>query len=795
MSCVFYYRDRAMARTLNGYLFLVLAIILLSVGPTEQLQSSQAETLRRIQYLLDNPPVLSGWKDGTDFCNTEPNSSLTIVCYEESVTQLIIIGENGAPALPQNFSMDSFVTTLVKLPNLKVLTLVSLGLWGPLSGKIARLSSLEIFNVSSNFLYGALPHELSFLKSLQTLILDKNMFSGPLPDWTGKLLNLTVLSLRQNSFNGSLPDALNNLESLRVLSLSHNHFSDEVPDLSSLRNLQVLDLEDNAFEGQFPKLDNRLVTLILSKNKFRSGIPSELSSYYQLEHLDISFNSFVGPFLHSLLVLPTIIYLNIAGNKLTGMLSENQSCNDELTFVDLSSNLLTGSLPDCLSDSKKRDVSYAKNCLAAEDQDQQPLSFCRNEALAVGIVPGQKKRKQATKTVLALGIVGGTLGGILLVGLIFLAIRRTNARKPKKSPPTRLITENASTGSGYTSKLFTDARYISQSMKLGALGLPPYRTYSLEEIEEATGNFDTSAFIGEGSHGQMYRGQLKNGSLLAIKCLKIKKSQSIQHFMHHIELISKLRHRHVVSALGHCFECYWDDSSVSRIFLVFEYVPNGTLRSWISGRRGRQSLTWSQRIGATIGVAKGIQFLHTGIVPGLYSNNLKITDILVDQNLVAKISSYSLPLLAEMVKEGSKMPSGGSKEIIARMKHQDKTDIYDFGVILLEIISGRPFKSNSEVDVVKDQLQSSMMGDDTTRRSSVDSSVRRACSDQSLRTMMEICVRCLNKEPTDRPSIEDVLWNLQFAAQVQDAWRGDSQSSEGSPTSPSRQPSLHLSIG
>lgn len=794
MSCVFYYRDRAMAKTLNGYLFLVLAIILLSIGPTEQLQSSQAETLRRIQYLLDNPPVFSGWKDGTDFCNTEPNSSLTIVCYEESVTQLIIIGENGAPALPQNFSMDSFVTTLVKLPNLKVLTLVSLGLWGPLSGKIARLSSLEIFNVSSNFLYGALPHELSFLKSLQTLILDKNMFSGPLPDWTGKLLNLTVLSLRQNSFNGSLPDALNNLESLRVLSLSHNHFSDEVPDLSSLRNLQVLDLEDNAFEGQFPKLDNRLVTLILSKNKFRSGIPSELSSYYQLEHLDISFNSFIGPFLHSLLVLPTIIYLNIAGNKLTGMLSENQSCNDELTFVDLSSNLLTGSLPDCLSDSKKRDVSYAKNCLAAEDQDQQPLSFCRNEALAVGIVPGQKKRKQATKTVLALGIVGGTLGGILLVGLIFLAIRRTNARKPKKSPPTRLITENASTGSGYTSKLFTDARYISQSMKLGALGLPPYRTYSLEEIEEATGNFDTSAFIGEGSHGQMYRGQLKNGSLLAIKCLKIKKSQSIQHFMHHIELISKLRHRHVVSALGHCFECYWDDSSVSRIFLVFEYVPNGTLRSWISGRRGRQSLTWSQRIGATIGVAKGIQFLHTGIVPGLYSNNLKITDILVDQNLVAKISSYSLPLLAEMVKEGSKMPSGGSKEIIART-NQDKTDIYDFGVILLEIISGRPFKSNSEVDVVKDQLQSSMMGDDTTRRSSVDSSVRRACSDQSLRTMMEICVRCLNKEPTDRPSIEDVLWNLQFAAQVQDAWRGDSQSSEGSPTSPSRQPSLHFSIG
>ena len=82
---------------------------------------------------------------------------------------------------------------------------------------------------------------------------------------------------------------------------------------------------------------------------------------------------------------------------------------------------------------------------------------------------------------------------------------------------------------------------------------------------------------------QMYRGRLKDGSIVAVRCLKMKKSHSTQNFMHHIELILKLRHRHLVSALGHCFECYLDDSSVSRIFFVFEYVPNGTLRSWISG--------------------------------------------------------------------------------------------------------------------------------------------------------------------------------------------------------------------
>lgn len=81
----------------------------------------------------------------------------------------------------------------------------------------------------------------------------------------------------------------------------------------------------------------------------------------------------------------------------------------------------------------------------------------------------------------------------------------------------------------------------------------------------------------------MYRGQLKDGSFVAIRCLKMKRSHSTQNFTHHVELISKLRHRHLVSALGHCFECYLDDSSVSRVFLVFEYVPNGTLRAFVSG--------------------------------------------------------------------------------------------------------------------------------------------------------------------------------------------------------------------
>ncbi|CAK9319723.1 unnamed protein product [Citrullus colocynthis] len=780
-----------MVQVLRNSVCLVILIIFVRVDLSQQFQLSQTRTLLRIQKLLNFPAVLSNWNYSTDFCNLEPDSSVTVVCYEGNMTQLHIIGKKGALMLPHNFSMKSFVNTLAKLPDLKVLTLVSLGLWGSIPGKIAHLSSLEILNMSSNFLYGAIPQEISLLSGLRTLILDDNMLAGQLPDWFHVLPLLTVLSLKHNILNGSLPNSLNELENLRLLSLSHNHFYGELPDLSTLTNLQVLELEDNGFGPQFPQLGNKLVTLKLSKNKFRSSIPAEVSSFYQLEHFDVSMNSLVGPLPPVFFSLPSLSYLNISGNKLTGMLMVNISCNDELKVVDLSSNLLTGSLPQCLlADMRDRIVLYPRNCFVTGGQQQHPVSFCQNEALAVGIVPEEKKKERTHKVVLALSIIGGVVGVIMLLGIVYLVVRRQKERNTVKKPPTNIIVENPS--AGYTSKLLSDARYISQTMQFAPLGLSTYRVFSYEEIEDATKNFDSSAFMGEGSQGQMYRGQLKDGSFVAIRCLKMKRRYSTQNFTHHIDLISKLRHRHLVSALGHCFELYLEDSSVSRIFLVFEYVPNGTLRSWISGRHLRQSLTWTQRIAAAVGIANGIQFLHT--VAGVYSNNIKITDILLDQNLVAKISSYNLPLMAEsMAKVSRGISSSGSKDSSGheRINQEAQADIYDFGVILLEIIRGRASKSKNEINALREKLQEAISSDSAARKSIVDPGIQNECLDQSLKTMMEVCVRCLLKDPVTRPSLEDVLWNLQFAAQVQDAWCGEYRSSDGSPVSPS-QPKLSI---
>ncbi|KAL2900821.1 hypothetical protein RDABS01_025903 [Bienertia sinuspersici] len=774
--------------SVSTILLLLLLLLCIQISLSEKLQSSQIETLLRVQSLLDFPSILSSWNRKTSFCTLEPSSFVTVVCYGNNLTQLHISGEKTAPKLPQDFSIDSLVKTLVKLPSLKVLTLVSLGLWGPLPRKIERLSSLEMLNISSNFLYDNIPREISSLTNLQGIILDDNMFSGQLPDIFESFPALNALSLKNNSFNGSLPKSLSKLSGLRVVNLANNQFSGSIPDLKGLKNLQELYLENNSFGPDFPRHNNKMVTLVLRNNKFRSGIPEEISTYYQLEKLDISWNRFMGPLPMSLLSLPSINYLNIAQNKFTGILSENIACNDALIFVDLSSNLLSGDLPDCLE--SKSNVHYEGNCLnMGGENSQHENSYCRNEALAAGVITFRKNKDQTRKAIiLAACIAGGLLVFTLLILLVLLLFKRGYTKKRLVAQPPRVISEKASTG--YASKLLMDARYISQSMKLGALGIPAYRTFTLEELEMATNKFASSAFMGKGSQGQMYRGQLNDGSLVAIRCLKLKENQPTEYLMPHIELISKLRHRHLVSSIGHCLEYYLEDSSVSRLFLVFEYVPNGTLRSWISAGRARRRLTWLQRIAASIGIAKGIQFLHAGFTPGIFSNNLRITDILIDRNLAAKISSYNLPLLTENIGQVALGGSIKSKDGDLRIEREDKMDIYDFGVILLEMLMGVQIKTRSELNVLRNQVQGTLTMDEVARKSTVAEDISNTCSDESLKTMMEICSRCLLKDPSMRPSIEDVIWNLQFAAQVQDAWQGGGESrissTGSSPASPTQ---------
>ncbi|GAB2287521.1 hypothetical protein Dimus_021896 [Dionaea muscipula] len=787
---------------------LLLVVVAHGHHLSNQLPDSQSQSILTIQKLLNFPQRLSTAfqeedEATTDFCHIEATPTLSISCYQGNITQLHFAGVDRLPPLPGNFSIVALFVALAGLPSLKVLSLASLGIWGPLPPGIGRLDALEILDLRSNYLTGSIPVEFSWLPNIQSVVLDHNMLTGNIPPCLSSSA-LTVLSLRNNSIAGSLPGSFSALTSLRILDLSLNRLSGPVPDLSNLTNLQVMDLENNSFGPRFPNLHYKLVALVLRGNRFSLGLnrmDSVASSFYHLKKLDVSLNGFVGPFPPALLSLPSLTYLDIAGNKFTGMLLANMSCGGELEFVNLSSNYLTGELPTCLKSNKLVVSWYKGNCLLLPDEDdededhqqqqQRPYSTCHNEALAVKIFP-RREKKRKRKAVVAAGIVGGTIGAISLVGLVLLLTRLMFAKiSYLKKPRTTLIVEKATPR--YTWREFSDAKEICRIIKLGPLGLPAYRNFSLEELKEAAADFSKSNLIGEGPHGQTFRGKLANDTLVAIRSLKMRKRCGVSAYTRHIELLSKLRHSHLVSALGHCFEYHPDDSTVNKIYLIFEFVPNGTLRDWIKG----QKLTWLQRLAAAIGVAKGIQFLHTGILPGIFSNNLKMTDVLLDHSLQVKLSRYNLPLLAEnreQVDSGapSQACSLGSKgnPKAGWGKQDEKSDVFDFGVILLENITGRPITSGNEADVVKDLFQVSIKADKIARQSIVDPAVCKQCSDDSLKTLMELCVACLSPEPSIRPSIEDVLWNLHFVAQLQGSWRGGAGASpdqlQGSPIFPSR---------
>ncbi|KAJ4973082.1 hypothetical protein NE237_006256 [Protea cynaroides] len=712
------------------FCFLISILVLIPLHSFAQLSPSETRVLFQVRELLEFPPSLEGWNNWTNFCYLSPSQSLQIVCSDTHITQLIIVGNKSSPShspkpargnfavsqqtLSESFSIDTFFTVLTKLSSLKVLSLVSLGLWGSLPHKITRFQSLEVLNMSSNFLYGEIPVISSF-GNIKSIVLADNLLNGT------------------------------------------------VPDLTSLKTLEEVDLSYNLLGPKFPSFGNNLVSIVLRNNTFLSGIPLEFKTFNQLQRLDISSNKLVGPIPSALFSLPSIEYLNLAINRLSGALPRNVSCSHGLAFVDLSNNRLIGRLPSCIgSNSSNLVVFYSWNCLASGSSNyQHPSSFCDGEALAVKPPTENQNSKPRSKLGIFIGIAGGIVAcGIAMLVLLLIIFKRTVARDSADNK-----FEKSRTGKTFFRRsplLFTDTSHVS--------GLPPYHEFTLEEIEEVTKNFDPANIIGQGSQGQLYKGWLSDGSLVVVRCLKLKQRHSLQSLMQKMEVISKLRHRHLVGILGHCIVTYQDHPNVSNtVFLVLEFVSNGTLRSHLTDGKKRDNLKWSQRVAITVGVARGIQFLHTGIAPGIFGNDLKIENILLDQNLSAKISGYNLQL---PVRVGSESTSTVREALdcLGSVTHSEKEDIYHLGVILLEVITGRQVQSQDDVNMLKIELEESLMDIPSKLRGATDPSMRGTFAYQSLRTAVEITLNCLSKEPSQRPSIEDVLWNLQYSIQVQDGW-------------------------
>nr|XP_017238015.1 PREDICTED: probable inactive leucine-rich repeat receptor-like protein kinase At3g03770 isoform X2 [Daucus carota subsp. sativus] len=737
------------------------------ISTTHQLQIYETQLLLQLRKHLEYPTQLQSWENyNADMCDMPSTLHMSIKCLNNSVSELKIMGDKLAKVsqyhgfavpnhtLSSSFSIDSFVTTLARLSNLRFLSLVSLGIWGELPDKIHRLYSLEVLDMSSNFMFGAIPPAISRLVNLHTLTLDGNFFNGSFPDWLDSLSNLSALSIKNNNLKGPVPNSISRIKKLTGIALSHNQISGKLPDLSSLTNLRLLDMRENRLDSQLPLLPGSLTTVLLSKNRLSGNIQEQFGKLNQLQHLDLSFNSLSGTPPTTLFSLSNISYLNLASNLLTGSLPDRLSCGEELGYVDISSNRFTGSLPSCLaSTSEKRIVTFAGNCLSINNQHQNPESYC-----ASSIVKEQSSKKEIGVYV---GVVGGTVIVVILV-LSFLVLSRRYTLREAIVQHTLPKIMQCDTPSGISSEVLANARIISQAAKLGTQGTQVQRVFSLEELKEATDNFSQLLILGEGYTGKLYKGRLENGTYIAIRSLPLFRNYLIRNLEIRLNLLSKLRHPHLVELMGYSIDREGHDIlTASRVFLVYEYVPNGNFRSHLSETSPDKALKWSDRLAILIGVAKAVHFLHTGVNFASFYNRLKTNNILIDEHFVAKLSDYGVSIITEDI-DKLEAKGDGPKSWHKTTKLDD--DVYSFGFILLESLVG-PIAS---------------FGSQDGRKRLVDPLVLTTCSEESLKIVVSITNKCISLDSSRRPSFEDVLWNLQYAAQVQAIADADQKSSASS---------------
>ncbi|KAL4366356.1 hypothetical protein GQ457_05G019310 [Hibiscus cannabinus] len=814
-----------------GY-FYFLVLVLFSWScffqTTQGLQTYQIQLLLQIRKHLEYPSQLQIMDNynGEDLCNLSATTHMTVSCQDNFVTELKIRGEKLAnisgfsgyaipnKTLSEKFSIDSLVTTLTRLTSLRVLSLVSLGIWGPLPDKIHRLYSLELLDLSSNFMYGSIPPQISRMVKLKTLTLDGNYFNDTIPDTLDSLSNLSVLSLRGNHLKGQFPSSICRISSLTDIALCHNKLSGKLPDFSTLTRLRVLDVRENRFDSKLPVMPQGLVTALLAKNSFSGDIPPQVGLLSHLQHLDLSFNHLSGTPPSALFDLPNLSYLNFASNQLSGSLPEKITCGSKLGFVDISSNKFVGDLPSCLDNkSDKRVVKFGGNCLSIEGQQQHQSSHCKEA----------NTRKTGKKIAILTAIIVGSVLVLVLVafGFLILSQRCCKRRTFETNIRQKAVQDNPTTG--VLPEVLANARFISEVAKLGTQSAPICRLFSLEQLKEATDNFDSSMFMGEGSSGKLYKGRLENGTYVAIRSLNLLKKYSIQNLKVRLDFFSKLHHPHLVGLLGHCIDDgVQDDPNANKAFLVYEYVPNGNYRMHLSALTTtlwkenaencpEKALKWSDRLAILIDVAKAVHFLHTGVIPGVYNNRLKTNNILLDEHGIAKLSDYGMPIIMEE-NEKIEAKGGGLKSrypyfqlatIVMRMKMEFhlrssdnhilvhtsvygldssqrqalEDDVYHFGFILLESLVGPIAGEKGETFLLNEMVSFSSLDG---RMRIVDPTVLTTCSQESLSIVVSITGKCICPEPSSRPSFEDVLWNLQYAAQVQATADADQKSDSSS---------------
>ncbi|KAG5100136.1 hypothetical protein JHK82_045188 [Glycine max] len=589
------------------------------------------------------------------------------------------------------------------VPNLTYLELDNNDLTGTIPAELESCRKLALLNLAQNHLTGVLPPLLGNLTNLQVLRLQMNELNGTIPIEIGQLHKLSILNLSWNSLGGSIPSEITNLSSLNFLNLQSNNLSGSIP--TSIENLKLLielQLGENQLSGVIPSMPwNLQASLNLSSNHLSGNIPSSFGTLGSLEVLDLSNNKLSGP-------IP---------KELTGMSS--------LTQLLLANNaLLSGEIPKF---SQHVEVVYSGTGLINNTSPDNPIANRPNTVSKKGIS-------------VAVAVLIAIVAAIVLVGLVTLlvvSVSRHYYRVNDEHLPSR---EDHQHPQVIESKLLTPNGIHRSSIDFSK---------AMEVVAEASNITLKTRF------STYYKAIMPSGSMYFVKKLnwsdKILSVGSHDKFVKELEVLAKLNNSNVMTPLGYVL-------STDTAYILYEFMSNGSLFDVLHGSM-ENSLDWASRYSIAVGVAQGLSFLHGFTSSPILLLDLSSKSIMLKslkEPLVGDIEHYKV--IDPSKSTGNFSAVAGSvgyipPEYAYTMTVTMAGNVYSFGVILLELLTGKPAVTEG-TELVKWVVRNS-----TNQDYILDFNVSR--TSQAVRNQMlailEIARVCVSTSPESRPKMKSVL--------------------------------------